>query len=199
MKTKTEEVVASPFHPKGPPSQGLMVAALNGILHHLATSENEKLSRPVRAAAIKLLNQEVLTPVGSMVLVLVEALDPDIRSEAARALLTHLSFPLSSRAKDEIRVMHAHAGELFISLCKNTDMSCSKPTWLIQMPELMRQWQLACSATHVDSGITPETLRPCSVACNGPLQEWQIRRAASPNDPLSLTFFEANLRTLVGR
>jgi hypothetical protein len=198
-KAKDKVAVTPNLHSEIQPSRGSTVAALNGILHHLATTENDSALRWIRAAALRLLTHDKLTPVGSMMLALAEAKDPDIKAEAVRLLLTHLSFPLADRARDEIQAIHPHTGDLLISLCKETDVSYGKPAWLTQMPNLIKQWQLACAAAHVDSGITTEALMACSVGSSGPLQEWQIRSATSPGDPLTLAFFEAKLRGLVGR
>lgn len=199
LGAKTKDEARHPFSPTAGVSAEMQTSAVNGVFHHLATHESGRQTRLVRLTALDVLNNPTMNPITSMLLVVGEAKDPEIRAQAIRLLLNHLAYPLSQGAKVEIQAIHASAGSLLGVLCKGVDTSCGKPVWVKHIPELIKRWQLACSAAHVESGVNMHDLARCSVSNRGPLQDWEIRCATSPSDPFTFAFFQATLRGVVGR
>jgi hypothetical protein len=175
------------------------LAAISCILHHVASSEALAGNRFVRIMALQLLDRKNGTPLLSNLHVLAAAKDPEVKSAAIKSLMRQLAFPLSASTQDELVAAHQLGGKLLGVLCNGVDTTRSRPTWMSGFPALVKQWQLACAGARVESGVSSADLTACSLAHGGPLNAWQVNEALSPNDPLSLAFFQSGLRRLVGR
>jgi hypothetical protein len=174
------------------------LSAISSILHHVATFDALPSNRLVRFTALKMLNHEAATPLLSSLHVLAAAQDPEVKTRAIAYLMRHMSFPLSAGIMEELQAAHQIGGKLLGVLCRGVDTTRGRPAWMTAFPGLVKQWQLACSGARVESGVSEADLAACTLAQKGPLNEWHVRYALSPKDPLSLAFFQSGLRRLIG-
>ena len=163
-------------------------------LHSIIATDGPESYWFLRKNAFEYLRRWSSAPLSASMTALVSTPDCSLRARVLKEIIKDLSFPLSSPVRQEIDSIRSLGGELCNQLLVSAPSTGVRPTWVSDFPQFVRAWILACAAIGVDHGVSLVALRAFSRDAGGPLNDWHIRRALEPLDPLSWGGMQAMIR-----
>ena len=165
-------------------------------LHTIIASDGPPSHWFLRKGSFEHLRRWSAAPLSASLCVLSSTKDDALKAMALKVIMNDLSFPLSDHARQEILTIGSLGGRVCTTLLTLAPSLGERPTWVATFPQFVRAWILACSAVGVDHGVDGTALSRFSRDAGGPLNDWHIRRALEPLDPLSWGGFQAMMRRI---
>lgn len=166
-------------------------------LHDLIAADGPESYWFLRKNAFEYLRQHSSVPLIASLSALAATKDCALRARILEVVMKDLSFPLSPEVRQEISQLGTVGGQLCNSLLVESPTRGERPRWVSMFPRFVRAWILASAAVGIDHGVDAARLNRFSRKTGGPLNDWQIRVAVEPLDPLSWGGVQAAIRRLV--
>lgn len=163
-------------------------------LHSIIAADGPDSYWFVRKLAFEYLRQWSAAPLSASLSALASTKDAALKAVIMSVVANDLSFPISSSARKEVQGIRALGGELCNTLLADAPTTGERPSWVSAFPRFVRGWISACGAVGVDHGVDAEALQRFSRNAGGPLNEWHIRTALEPLNPLSWGGIQAMIR-----
>jgi len=151
----------------------------------------------LRKSAFEYLRAHSSVPLTASLGALAATKDCSLRARILEVVMKDLSFPLSVEVREEVSRLGILGGQLCNSLLIESPSRGERPRWVSLFPQFVRAWILAGSAMGIDHGVDAVALNKFSRETGGPLNDWQIRVAIEPLNPLSWGGIQAAMRRLV--
>jgi hypothetical protein len=166
-------------------------------LHDLIAADGPESYWFLRKNAFEQLRVHSSVPLTASLGALVATKDCALRARILEVVMKDLSFPLSPEVRQEISQLGVVGGQLCNSLLVESPTRGERPRWVSMFPRFVRAWILASAAVGIDHGVDAARLNRFSRETGGPLNDWQIRVAVEPLDPLSWGGVQGAIRRLV--
>lgn len=167
------------------------------VLRDILAADGPESQWFLRKTAFEDLRKHSSAPLTTSLSVFLATKNSALRARILESFMKDLSFPLTPEARREVAQLGPVGGQLCNSLLLESPTSGERPHWVMKFPRFVRAWILACSAVGVEHGVNATSLNRFSREMGGPLNEWQIRVAVEPMDPLTWGGMQAAVRRLI--
>jgi hypothetical protein len=167
------------------------------VLHDIIVADGPESHWFLRKTAFEYLRKYATAPLTASLSALMSTKDSSLRARILEVLMKDLSFPLSQEARQEVSQLGVVGGQVCNSVLVDSPETGERPRWVSMFPRFVRAWILACSAVGTEHGVDSSSLNRFSREMGGPLNDWQIRVAVEPMDPLTWGGVQAAVRRLV--
>lgn len=163
-------------------------------LHSVIAADGPTTAWFLRKTAFEYLRQWSSIPLTDSLRALASAPDYSLKAAIIDFIVKDLSFPLSAETRQEVMTIGTLGGELCNKLLVQNQGIQERQPWVSKFPNFVRAWLSACSAVGVMHGVDATELARFSRSAHGPLNDWHLRRALEPSDPLSWSGVQAAIR-----